>query len=335
MPWLPVFMGAGIVLFFSRPAEPPAWIAAAFVLLVMPLVVLLWRRQVGRAAALCLLAIAIGFASASLRTRAMPPMAELPRGAVAVSGIIMAVEPLPVGRRVILGRVTLGGGAMMARGLRLRLRDTDLQPLSPGARLSVRALLRPPFAPAYPHAWDQRRDEFYQRLAGGGFALGAAHCSAAAGHPGVVQRWQRFREAVAARIAAVVPGPPGAVAATLLTGISTAIPAAVRADFATAGLAHILAVAGLHIGIVMSTVFAASRASPSCPVEPGGAAAGRSRRSRHLTAIAVGGGYMALTGHPSARSSAASSMACTGDPWPRAGASGAVVARARPRRRPC
>ena len=294
LPWLAVFMAAGIVLFFARPAEPSAWLGPAFVALVLPLVAIGWRLQFARAATACLLALALGFAAASLRTHAMPPIADLPRGAVAILGTIVAVEPLPAGRRIILGDVTLDGGAGMARALRVRLRDTDSQPLVPGDRLAVRALVRPPFAPAYPGAWDQRRDEYFQRLAGGGFALGAAHRVAHAQQSGIAQRWQRFREAVAARIAAAVPGPPGAVAATLLTGISTAIPPAVRTNFATAGLAHILAVAGLHIGIVMSTVFAATRfalvqwewAALRWPV----------KQVAGVTALAVGAFYMAITG---------------------------------------
>jgi competence protein ComEC len=294
LPWLPVFMAVGIVLFFAQPAEPSAWIGPAFAGLALPLAILAWSRLATRAMMSCLLALAVGFASASLRTRAMPPMPALPRGAVAVSGTIVAVEPLPAGRRLILGHLTLGGGALMARGLRLRLRDTDLQALAPGDRLTVRALLRPPFAPAYPGAWDQRRDEYFQGLAGGGFALGAARVMAPAHRSGLGQRWQHFRERVAARIMATVPGPPGAVAATLLTGISTAIPAATRADFATAGLAHILAVAGLHIGIVMSTVFAAARfalvqwewAALRWPI----------KEVAGVVALAVGAFYMAITG---------------------------------------
>jgi competence protein ComEC len=294
MPWLPVFMGAGNVLFFARPEEPAAWIGPALLGLALPLLALCWRARLPRAAASCLVALALGFAAASLRTHALPPMPDLPRGAVMLSGVVMAVEPLPQGRRVILGHVALGGGAVMARGLRLRLRDTDRRPLGPGDRLAVRALLRAPFAPAYPGAWDQRRDEYFQGLAGGGFALGAIRLTAPGHAASLGRRWQRFRQAVAARIMAAVPGPPGAVAATLLTGISTAIPPAIRADFATAGLAHILAVAGLHIGIVMSTVFAATRftlvrwewAALRWPV----------KQIAGVAALAVGGFYMAITG---------------------------------------
>ncbi len=293
LPWLAVFMGAGILLFFGQSAEPRPWIGPAILLLALPLPVLCRRRQVLRAVALGLLAGAIGFAAASLRTHAMPPMPELPRGAVLVSGVVAAVEPLPEGRRMLLGHVALNG-VPLARGLRVRLRGTDHQALGPGDRVAVRALLRPPFAPAYPGAWDQRRDEYFQGLAGGGFALGAVRRVTPARQSGLAARWQRFREAVAARITAVVPGPAGAVAATLLTGINTAIPAADRAAFATAGLAHILAVAGLHIGIIMSTVFAATR----CALAHWEWAALRLpiKQLAGLAAIAAGAFYMAITG---------------------------------------
>ena len=56
------------------------------------------------------------------------------------------------------------------------------------------------------------------------------------------------------------PAPEGAVAATVLfTGLGTAIPPDDRAAFRDSGLAHLLAVAGLHIGIVMGLVMGAVR----------------------------------------------------------------------------
>ncbi|CAG4928677.1 unnamed protein product, partial [Acidocella sp. C78] len=56
-----------------------------------------------------------------------------------------------------------------------------------------------------------------------------------------------------------MPPETGPVAATLLTGFESAIPARERQDFITAGLAHILAVAGLHVGIVMGALFTVAR----------------------------------------------------------------------------
>lgn len=294
LPWLAVFMGLGNLLFFAQDAMPAAWIGGLALMLAVMLLAASWRRLYGRAVAGCVLAVALGFAAASLRTHALPPLADLPRGAVAVQGVVAMIDPLPRGRRVMLGAVSLGAGPVIARRLRIRLRDTDLQSLATGDRVALRALLRPPYPPSYPGGWDQRRDAFFQGLGGVGFALGPVRrLSAAQGH-GLGARLQMLREAVARRVLAAIPGTPGAVAATLMTGIRSALPYADQDAFSVSGLSHILAVAGLHIGIVMTTVFAACRlalaqwswATLRWPVKEIAA----------LAALAVGGFYMLMTG---------------------------------------
>ena len=70
---------------------------------------------------------------------------------------------------------------------------------------------------------------------------------------------QWLREVIAHRVVAVIPGAAGAVSVTLLTGASMAIPEADHAAFRDSGLAHLLAVAGLHIGIVMGFALAIAR----------------------------------------------------------------------------
>ncbi len=103
-----------------------------------------------------------------------------------------------------------------------------------------------------------------------------------------------YAKTIAARITAVIPGAAGAVSVTLLTGASRGIPELDHAAFRASGLAHLLAVAGLHIGIVMGcalgaarTVLALSeRASLFWPA----------KKLAVVFALCVGGGYMVLTG---------------------------------------
>jgi len=66
-----------------------------------------------------------------------------------------------------------------------------------------------------------------------------------------MRRVQWLREAIAQPGRCGAPRRRGAVSVTLLTGTSMAIPEADHAAFRDSGLAHLLAVAGLHIGIVM------------------------------------------------------------------------------------
>jgi competence protein ComEC len=105
---------------------------------------------------------------------------------------------------------------------------------------------------------------------------------------------QWLREAITGRVNAVIPGAAGAVSVTLLTGASMAIPEADHAAFRDSGLAHLLAVAGLHIGIVMGFALTLSRfgfalserASLFWPT----------KKLAALCALGGGAAYMVLTG---------------------------------------
>jgi competence protein ComEC len=288
--FLPVFMASGIAIYFGRTTEPTATLALAPLAGALLILAAVWHWPLPRAAALCLAFATAGFANAWWQTSRAPAWADLPTGGTVVSGTISAVELLPKGRRVTLLQPSLDGAAPLDRTLRIRLRATDLLPLSAGDAVTLKALVRPPPPPDVPGGWDTQRDAFFAGLAGYGFATGPSALIAAA----PPAWWQGLRERIAARILAVLPGARGAIASTLLTGLGTSIPAADRAAFQDSGLAHLLAVAGLHIGIVMALVFGLVRLALSLceyaalhwPV----------RRIASLAALAAGGLYLALTG---------------------------------------
>ncbi|MEF8762171.1 DUF4131 domain-containing protein, partial [Stenotrophomonas sp. A3_2] len=154
--------------------------------------------------------------------RLAAPWQPLPRGAVEVAGQVTEVEALPEAARVTLSAVALGG-VPFARGVRIRLRDETPAP-APGDRIRLRALLRPPPSPAYPGAWDMRRQAFFDGMGAYGTALGpVVVVETRAGRGGAEAGLGRVREAVAKTGLAHRPGPEGAVAAALLTGRTAAI----------------------------------------------------------------------------------------------------------------
>jgi competence protein ComEC len=287
--FLPVFMGAGVLLYFGRASEPPL-VPACIMCAGCFVGASLARHALPRALLLCAGFAAAGFASAAIATWRAPPWAKLPRTATMVSGTVAAVDMLPDGRRVTLTAPSFDGGAALPRQVRIRLRDSDAQPVRTGDTLQVRALLQPPPAPAYPGGWDLQRDAFFAGMAGYGFAIG----DSVRVHAAPAGRWQAWREAVASRIMKALPGARGAIAATLLTGLATAIPASDRQAFQDAGLAHLLAVAGLHIGIVTGLFFALVRTGLAvCEYT---ALHWPTKRMAAVAALAAGAGYMALTG---------------------------------------
>jgi competence protein ComEC len=309
---LPVTMGSAILVYFSLAVEPPLWLGAAMVGGCGAALAAGWRFPVARFVAALALAAALGFARAEWRTADQPPLIDIPREAAEISGSIASVDILADGRRITVQNPSLDGGPKLARGIRVKLRGDDATALAPGDAVELRAMLFKPDRPAYPGAWDSGRDDFFDGIGASGFALGDVRVmqTAAPSHFGILLRG--LREAIAARILAVLPISTGAIAVTLLTGFQSQIPPQEHANFIAAGLAHLLAVAGLHVGIVMGLFFGASRylltrherVALNLPVKPIAAS----------IALAAGGAYAALTGAhlPIIRSLAMASLVTLG-----------------------
>lgn len=290
--WLPVFMGSGVLVYYDLRFEPPLWTGLAGCAAALAAAVLF---KGGRIVLAPLAAVALGFAAGQVATARAPPIESgLPRKAVVVSGVLAAVELLPNGRRISITAPSLNDAPPLTRWVRVKLRRNDTTVLRAGDTVRVRALLRSPSMPAFPGAWDLQRDAFYSGLGASGFALGRVERTGDFAPPAFARWVQGLRETIADRVRAVIDGPSGAFAVTLLTGGSMAIPEADHAAFRDSGLAHLLAVAGLHIGIVMGFALAVSRFAFRCsehaslfwPV----------KKLSALCALAAGGAYMVLTG---------------------------------------
>ena len=292
--WLPVALGAGVLLYFQMTSEPALWTGPALIAASLALCILAWRRFASRAAALALLACAVGFTAGQVATFRALPIETLPRTAVVLTGTISAVEIMPEGTRVTLEGASWPDQAPLARRLRIRLPETGAPALATGDTIRLRALLRPPANPAYPGAWDLQREAFFAGLAGSGRALGPVELLAHAPPRGAAAWLQSLRDAVAGRIIAGLGTPEGAIAATLLTGAGSAIPPADRAAFRDSGLAHLLAVAGLHIGIVMGLIMGGTRFALA--LSERAALFWPCKQIAAIAALAGGAGYLLLTG---------------------------------------
>ncbi len=189
------------------------------------------------------------------------------------------------------------GSAGIQDGARSSSRQSapcDVTGLHAGDMISLRALLRPPAPPLWPGARDAQREAYFAGTAGSGVALGPVAILATTPPDSWARWWQSVRDRIAARILVDIPGPRGAIAATMLTGAGSAIPEPDRAAFRNSGLAHLLAVAGLHIGIVMGLAMSAARIGLA--LWEYAALRWPTRQIAALAALAAGGGYALLTG---------------------------------------
>ena len=284
--WLAVALGMGMLVYFAWPSEPPPaarWLAPPLLLLALwfgarrPLLgLLIGLPAVG----------ALGFALASWEAARMPPAQVPPRLATILTGVVAEVELLPDGRRVTLRAARFDAGPEEARLVRVRLKPQDPARPRPGDTLTLRAMVRPPGAPAHPGGWDFQRAAFFSGLGGSSYALGPATIAAG----GTPPLFAGLRASIEARVATMLPGPRGAIAAALITGGQSAIPPGDLAAMRDSGLAHLLSVSGLHIVAVMGLAFAIMRLGLALSLRlPGKAIAA-------MGALAVGAGYLLLSG---------------------------------------
>ncbi len=170
-------------------------------------------------------------------------------------------------------------------------------PVGVGWGISGLARLQPPSGPALPGAYDFAFNAYFQGLGAYGFFMGRPE-HAGADDPGVktdlAATLARFREQIAFRIRDVLPGDAGAFASALTVADRRAMsPAAVEA-LRGSGLAHVLAISGLHMALVAGTVFFALRTGLS--LFPTVAQAFPVKKLAALISLLVATAYLLISG---------------------------------------
>jgi competence protein ComEC len=265
--WAPVLLGLGVAIYFGLSNEPPAWVGP--VLAAGAAVCAILARGAGDRSAWLfpasagVFAVAAGFAAAQIKAVAVgTEMLNERLGPTLVTGRVDRVESFPDGQRLTLHRPAISRltASRAPELVRIRLRGAQ-PPIRPGDRIRVRAVLTPPPAPAVPGAYDFQRQAYFDGLGGVGYSVGSASVlpleegSSIGG--GV---WfARLRTIVGERIQAHLDGATAAVTTALLNGEQRAIPDATMAAIRDSGLAHLLSISGLHIGMVAAIVLFAVR----------------------------------------------------------------------------
>jgi competence protein ComEC len=260
--WLPVFFGAGIGIYFLLKVEPPLWPGIAAAIAGAGSVTAVRRHRVWFGAALAFTIFAAGFAL--MRVTAWEhaaPMLQRHLGPIAVTGRVVDIDLMEKGWRIVIDADSLPGVDASDRPRRLRVHippSSDV--LNPGDRVSLKAKLYPVPAQILPGGRDFQRELYFAGIGGVGYTFGGAHRVAGPeSEGGWRESLRQLRTEISRRISSVLPGSTGGVASALITGKRGAITEEVKQAFRDSGLSHLLAIAGLHLGLVGAFVFFAVR----------------------------------------------------------------------------
>ena len=265
--WLPVALGAGVALYFALPFEPSSRLALPFLLSGMLIAVVAFAGESlpARLGLGLVAAFAIGFATAKLKAdRVAAPVLFHRTGPVMIEGVVDSTQLHGKGVRLVLTTHKIGHMRTERMPARVRVSvRSGAENLKPGDVISVRAVLMPPPSPASPGDYDFGRAAYFLRIGAVGFSFGKptliAH-HAPDWSDRIVTHIEFLRWRMTEHIHDVLPGSTGGIAAALITGDRGAISADDESALRDAGLAHVLAIAGLHMALVGLGLFWAVRA---------------------------------------------------------------------------
>ncbi|MEO9877145.1 MAG: ComEC/Rec2 family competence protein [Anderseniella sp.] len=257
--WAPISLVCGITVYFSLPVEPPApagWIMALAAL------VLLLGAHTGRGGvpgvlvSFLLAGFVLGQAGTlTTGTKVLPGST----GKVTVSGWIEELGPATGKRRrlvVAIDTIEEVKPQFRPGKARLSVSSDHLGAHSRGDYVTFQAWLYPPLTPAMPGGWNYGRVGWFDGIGAGG------RVASALAKPGTkpdLRRWSDgvagLRAAIANRIRAHLPKREAGFAVALITGERSGLDKGMREALQLSGLAHILAISGLHMSLVAGGVF--------------------------------------------------------------------------------
>jgi len=257
--WLPVLYGAGIALYLGMAVEPPILLCLALFIVACVLRHFLRATALALILSTTLLMLALGLLSGKIRALIVDaPMLTRNIGNAGLTGWIERIELHQKAFRLTLRVETLDSDRQAETPRRVRLRYHSKTPLPVvGSRVKLRASLRPPPEPIIPGGYDFARHSWFQGLGATGFAFGAIEVLE--GSPpwdiAFAARVAKLRQAIAARIAAVLTGDVMGLAQALIMGERGSLGEDAVKALTNAGLSHVISISGFHMALTAGSAF--------------------------------------------------------------------------------
>ena len=260
--WVPVCLAIGIGCYFSLRFEPSlrelGYVASAA--FIGALIARASPEHL-RPLALAMVLVGCGVLLAALRAHLVAgPVLEF-RYYGPVEGRIVAIDRSQSDAlRLTLDEVVLNRVRPDRTPHRVRIslhgdRSSDIT-AEPGLRAMLTGHLSPPSGPVEPGGFDFQRHAWFAKLG----AVGYARTPLMGIELPQGGMWVfRLRMIMSARIQSLLPSDTGGFAAAITTGDRSAISQTALDDLRASNLAHLLAISGLHMGLMSGVVFAALR----------------------------------------------------------------------------
>lgn len=298
--WVPVCLAVGVGLYFSLRFEPDAvmlWSAGG-----AGLMLLLAARRLGEAFAPFAfggMLVLVGFLLAAERAHDVSGPILGFRYYGPIEGRVVNLDRSGSDAlRITLDAVVLADVLPERTPIKVRIslhgdQSHSVTPV-PGMRIMTTGHLSPPGGPVEPGGFDFQRHAWFAQLGAVGYTRVPVLAIAPASEGAAGLMVFRVRMAAAERILSILPGDTGGFAVAVTTGARSAISQDGLEDLRASNLAHLLAISGLHMGLLTAFVFGLLRSGFA--LVPALALRWPMRKLAAAGALGVAAGYLALSG---------------------------------------
>ncbi len=259
--WVPVCLSIGIGLYFKIKFEPAYGVLQiAGTVSVLLMLIIIWKwSQPSTIVLRGVLLIFIGFLLAVFRTHSVAEPVLGWRYYGPIEGRIVAMDRSHSNKpRVTLIDVSLGKISEPRTPTYVRVSlhsDIGLENLKPGAHIRTIGSVSPPSGPVEPGAFDFQMYAWFKRLGAVGYSRKPVELLAPPKLDSYALWLFDTRMGIADHIRSRIEGQTGAFAAAILTGDRSAIDPIMLEDLRSSNLAHLLAISGLHMGLLVGFCF--------------------------------------------------------------------------------
>ena len=256
MLWSPVLLACGVGAYFGLPFEPPiwaGWVLALCVLLWLGLSI--WSSGLVRLLFLSLFFLNLGYLAAVYRSASMAAPVLTFRYYGQIEGRVVAIDrSSSKALRITLDRVRLDRVRKIPAKVRVSLFGYTPE-MELGNRVALVGSLSPPGGPVEPGGFDFRRYAWFDQLGAVGYSRNPVLLMRPYEDAGQGLWLDSLRRGLATRVADAIGGQNGAFAAAIITGDRSRIDGEVLQTLRDSNLAHLLAISGLHMGLLTGFVF--------------------------------------------------------------------------------
>lgn len=300
--WFPVFICAGLGVYFHLRSEPSLILMLLLAVAGTVLWLICWRGSTSRLALIAsfvVMGLAWGAAAGAMRTALLDtPVLIWRTGGVELTGRVIMVEGEPGRRRkLIIDVEQIDGLKNNAAPSRVQLAmGRAAADLAAGDRIRLRARLMPLGGPVLPGGFDYGRQLWFRGIGATGYGMGEVTLLPKDGRflPQVSAQLERVRSAVGERLRSVLAGETAGMAVALTIGDRSGISDGVTREFQISGLAHVISISGMHMSMVAGSSFFLIRALLA--LLPALALRAPIKKIAAAGALAIATGYFLISG---------------------------------------